>query len=168
VPSSDRNKLFDRLAILKYGMRSLHENHVRKTGYQEFESSRVMNPCPGGSCNGGDLQQYQRDNTLSFLQGAPAGCYPIFDRTDGFAVKDEAGFIIFKHCPNGTEYTSDCSCTVVSWWDSWGRCAAGILGAGALAGAALTTPTVFGIPIGAVVGVVAGAATGAASFCGTP
>ena len=45
-------------------------------------------------------------------------------------------------------------------WDSWGKCAAGTLGGammGGLAGAAVTSPTVIGVPVGTAVGVVGGA-----------
>ena len=54
------------------------------------------------------------------------------------------------------------------WWDSWGKCAAGTLGGammGGLAGAAVTSPTVIGVPVGTAVGVVGGALSGAAAAC---
>lgn len=54
------------------------------------------------------------------------------------------------------------------WWESWGKCAAGIIGGaglGGLAGAAVTSPTVVGIPVGTAVGVVSGALSGAAATC---
>ena len=47
------------------------------------------------------------------------------------------------------------------WWDSWGRCTAGVVGGGAL-GSLLGG--FFGKK-GVVVGIVGGALTGAAEFC---
>jgi len=64
------------------------------------------------------------------------------------------------------------------WWDSWGKCAAGILGgaistggAGVLAGAAVGTValpvvgTVSGAVVGGIAGAIGGGLTGAATFC---
>lgn len=55
------------------------------------------------------------------------------------------------------------------WWDSWGRCTAGVVGGtggGALAGAGVgTTVPVIGTTIGGVVGGVSGGLTGAAASC---
>lgn len=55
-----------------------------------------------------------------------------------------------------------------NWWNRWGKCASGILGGaglGGLAGAAVTSPTIIGIPVGTAVGVVAGGLSGAAAAC---
>lgn len=55
-----------------------------------------------------------------------------------------------------------------SWWNRWGKCASGIIGGaglGGLAGAAVTSPTVIGIPVGTAVGVIAGGLSGAAAAC---
>lgn len=58
--------------------------------------------------------------------------------------------------------------TSLGWWDSWGKCAAGIVGGaglGGLSGAGATAITVVGIPAGVVVGVIAGGLAGAAASC---
>lgn len=57
-----------------------------------------------------------------------------------------------------------------SWWDRWGKCAAGTIGgaiAGGLSGCAVSAvPTAgFGCPAGAIVGAIGGGLTGAASSC---
>lgn len=57
-----------------------------------------------------------------------------------------------------------------SWWDRWGKCAAGTIGGaitGGLSGCAVSAvPTAgFGCPAGATVGAIWGALTGAATFC---
>lgn len=55
-------------------------------------------------------------------------------------------------------------------WDSWGRCAAGIVGGvglGALAGAGIAAIETVGIGagVGAVIGGISGGLSGAAAFC---
>lgn len=55
------------------------------------------------------------------------------------------------------------------WWDSWGKCAAGItggtLGGGLAGGAAGSVLPVLGTTAGAIVGAISGGLTGAAAAC---
>ena len=59
--------------------------------------------------------------------------------------------------------------TTRSWWDSWGRCAAGVAGGaltGGLAGAAIgSAAPIIGTTAGAIIGAIGGGLTGAAAFC---
>ncbi|WP_409151061.1 hypothetical protein [Sphingobacterium sp. BS-2] len=79
----------------------------------------------------------------------------------------------FENSGKYTEFKASARLTAAAnakqgWWDSWGKCAAGIIGGaglGGLAGAAVTTPTVVGIPIGTAVGVISGGLAGAAASC---